>query len=360
MSTQPQFPPEYLAEDRGNPAVIGMAVTTAVATVVVFIRTYARGFMIKELGWDDGLIIVAMLFSWAVVAFSYKVIQYGAGRHLVALVQNPAGMVLMYKWLIAAQITYFFVLWICRLSGIAFYARLNPMPRFTLYLRISYGFVTAVYIAQTLIIALQCVPLSALWGEAEGNCMGQYAVFISTSVMTIICDSLILLLPINIIFTIKAKLIRKLALGVVLCFGVFAVVTSICRIVAMVVALDNQDDITWYFSVVLTWSCAEIATAIVALSLPALKGLFNKLSSTYRSTVDNSGSNTQDNYQLKSNASSARRRIFEGPNASPNDAHIASNRNNSEEQLWDGKGDNIRVVDTVEVNVQYSEREGYR
>ncbi|KAL4862164.1 hypothetical protein BDV12DRAFT_190612 [Aspergillus spectabilis] len=303
MSAAAQFPPGYLEEDHGKPAIIGMAATTAIATII--------------------------LFSWAVVAFSYKVVQYGAGRHLAALVQNPAGMVLMYKWLIAAQITYFFVLWICRLSGIAFYSRLNPIPRFALYLRISYGFVTTVY-----------------WSNPDHR---SAMLFISTSVMTIICDSLVLFLPINIIITIKAKLVRKLALGFVLCFGVFAVVTSICRIVAMVVVLNNQDDITWYFSVVLTWSCAEIATAIVALSLPALRGLFSRLSSIYRLTVDQSGSNMRDNYQLKSNVSS-----FEGPDATTNDAQVGSGRNNSEEQLWVDKGDNIRVVDTVEVNVQYS------
>jgi hypothetical protein len=144
------------------------------------------------------------------------VIHYGSGQHLAALMGNPETLVHMYKWLVGAQLVYTFNLWLCRISGLAFYARLNPMPRF----RISFAFVTAVYVAQTLIIALQCVPLAALRGGAEGKCMGSKTVFISTSRLTIVCDSLVLLLPMNIIFSLHAKFMRKLALGLVLCVGV--------------------------------------------------------------------------------------------------------------------------------------------
>lgn len=155
-----------------------------------------------------------------VLALSIMVIRYGSGQHLAALMSNPETLVYMYKWLVAAQIVYVFNLWLCRISGLAFFARLNPMPRFILYLRISFAFVTAVYVAQTLIIALQCIPLAALWGGAEGKCLGSETVFISTSVLTIICDSLVLLLPVNIVFTLQANLPRKIALLLVLCFGV--------------------------------------------------------------------------------------------------------------------------------------------
>lgn len=127
----------------------------------------------------------------------------------------------MYKWLVAAQFIYFLTLWLCRVSGLAFYARVNPMPRFKLYLRISFAFVTAVYIAQTLIIALQCIPIQALWDPTvKGKCMGSTAVFISTSVLTIVCDTLILFLPINIVLSLQASLSRKLVLLFVFCFGI--------------------------------------------------------------------------------------------------------------------------------------------
>lgn len=148
-------------------------------------------------------------------------IHYGAGQHLAALMSDPEKLVLMYKWLVAAQFIYFLTLWLCRVSGLAFYARVNPMPRFKLYLRISFAFVTAVHITQTLIIGLQCIPIQALWDPSvKGQCMGSTAVFISTSVLTIVCDSLILFLPLNIVLSIQASLSRKLVLLFVFCFGI--------------------------------------------------------------------------------------------------------------------------------------------
>lgn len=148
------------------------------------------------------------------------VLHYGAGQHLALLMKTPETLVLLYKWLVAAQLVYMVNLWLCRISGLAFYARLNPMPRFQLYLRISFTFVTAVYISQTLIIALQCIPLAALWHGAKGTCMGSNAVFVSTSVLTIMCDSLVLLLPLNIVFSLKVDLARRLVLMLILCMGV--------------------------------------------------------------------------------------------------------------------------------------------
>jgi hypothetical protein len=149
------------------------------------------------------------------------ILKYGAGRHLPALLRTPETLVPMYKWLVTTQMVYMFNLWLCRVSGLAFYARLNPMPPFILYLRLSFAFVTAVWIAQTLIIALQCIPLAALWDQTiEGKCMGSRIVFVSTGALTIVCDSLILLLPVKIVLGLQAKMARKLALLAILCFGV--------------------------------------------------------------------------------------------------------------------------------------------
>lgn len=150
------------------------------------------------------------------------ILHYGSGRYLAALMlESPEDLVHMYKWLFTTQMVYMFNLWLCRVSGLAFYARINPMPQFILYLRLSFAFITSVYVAQTLIIALQCIPLQAMWDQTvKGKCMGSGIVFISTGALTIACDSLILLLPIKIVMTLQASITRKIALLGILCFGV--------------------------------------------------------------------------------------------------------------------------------------------
>lgn len=99
-------------------------------------------------------------------------IHYGAGQHFATLMSDQEKLVLMYKWFVAAELIYFLPLWLCRVSGLAFYARVNPMPRFKLYPRRSFAFVTAVYIAQTPIIALQYPASSPMGSQSEGPLHG--------------------------------------------------------------------------------------------------------------------------------------------------------------------------------------------
>lgn len=50
-------------QDRGRSAIIGMYIVTALSTIVILIRLYARGILIRELGWDDYLIVIGQVPS---------------------------------------------------------------------------------------------------------------------------------------------------------------------------------------------------------------------------------------------------------------------------------------------------------
>ncbi|EED11730.1 conserved hypothetical protein [Talaromyces stipitatus ATCC 10500] len=326
--------PEYLAQDRRPQARIGISVVTVLSGIVVLVRVYARCKIIRSFGYDDGLICVAMLINIAIMALTFQVLRYGAGLHIASL--SASDVPYLYKWLVSAQLAYMLALWLCRLSGIAFYQRLNPRTGpYSLILKLSIAFVTSIFITQTLIIALQCIPLSALWGATKGKCIGSKAVFYSTASMTIICDSLILLLPIYIIFTIQANLTRKVALASVMCFGIF---TSICRILAMIPAIEDSDA-TWYFSVVMVWSDTEVSTAIIALSLPALKGLFSGMRNKRKALSEDGryGTLTEDRkmenfnrFRHEGNQPSD----FYGGRTSERDSSGVVGNNPSDEALW--------------------------
>ncbi|KAF3018697.1 hypothetical protein E8E15_006065 [Penicillium rubens] len=105
-----EYSPAFLAEDRRQRAIVGMVVVTMLSFI---------------LGWDDLIILVAQLASWIVLGLSLVVIHYGSGQHLAALMSGLGALLPMYKWLVGAQLVYMFNMWLCRISGIAFYARLN-------------------------------------------------------------------------------------------------------------------------------------------------------------------------------------------------------------------------------------------
>lgn len=116
----------------------------------------------------------------------------------------------------------------------------------------------------------------------------------------------------------------------------------------MINALHHPKDITWYF-VVVTWSQAEISAMIIALSLPALKGLFGFFHKQ-RSTAGPSHSHRTGSIGLRSVLRSAKhQRIFDGLHQ--NAVGIDTRRGTSQEALWDVNGNaEIRVMNTVRVD----------
>ena len=59
MASEPSA--AYLAEDRSQPALIGIVVVTALSAVVVIVRLYARRVLVRGLGWDDLFIVLAQV-----------------------------------------------------------------------------------------------------------------------------------------------------------------------------------------------------------------------------------------------------------------------------------------------------------
>lgn len=80
--------------------------------------------------------------------------------------------------------------------------------------------ITAVSLAQLLITGLQCVPLAALWGAAEGTCIGAEALHLSTGLLTIIIDAVLLALPITLILSAIVSRYNRIALGALVAFAV--------------------------------------------------------------------------------------------------------------------------------------------
>jgi len=158
----------------------------------------------------------------ATAVLCLKILDYGAGLHIWAIPLDTR--VLMLKHLVAVQLVYTAGLWVCRISGLAFYARLcKDVAHFKIYMWCAFAFVTAIFIAQFLVLALQCIPLKALWHDGPGKCMSIKFTFISTAASTIVCDSIILLIPVRIVWGLKMTRRRKVLLLMVLLVGVLYV-----------------------------------------------------------------------------------------------------------------------------------------
>lgn len=138
------------------------------------------------------------------------------------LSDDPASLEKVTLWMALCMALYVLSLVVCRISGLLFYARLNTMPRFVFYLRLTFIYVVAAFIIQVVVTIARCFPVSpALWEDAERGekCFGVVTVSFNT-VLTLTADLLILFLPTNIILSMKATWERKTVLTIILSFGV--------------------------------------------------------------------------------------------------------------------------------------------
>lgn len=113
----------------------------------------------------------------------------------------------------------------------------------------------------------------------------------------------------------------------------------------------TEPDATWYFSVVMTWSDVEVSTAIIALSLPAMKGLFG-LVARRRKESTNNPSGSQESHRMKYLRSKTSQQLYDGDSTEPNDVCVGTRENTSEEALCpDANAGGITVKNTVQMKV---------
>jgi hypothetical protein len=111
---------------------------------------------------------------------SIKVIDYGAGKHIAAI--SPVDLDRLFEHLVAVQLMYLITLWLCRISALAFYARITAgIVELQTILVISWVVVSLTLVAQLLFVSLECIPLEKLWNRRlKGKCLGDVAVFSPT------------------------------------------------------------------------------------------------------------------------------------------------------------------------------------
>lgn len=56
-------------QDRGEGALALILVSTVVSTSVVLLRVYSKCFVIRGMGWDDGVMVVAMVRTASMMRF---------------------------------------------------------------------------------------------------------------------------------------------------------------------------------------------------------------------------------------------------------------------------------------------------
>lgn len=125
------------------------------------------------------------------------------------------------------HIIYACQLYVCRLSGLAFYHRLSERHNSLLMsIYIGAGFITAAFIPQIFLLVFHCQPVTGLWPYEwqpefpQYTCMLWGVVHATNSALSVSCDLVLFGIPIAIIYLVRATVKQKLILSAVLLPGV--------------------------------------------------------------------------------------------------------------------------------------------
>ncbi|KAI0179891.1 hypothetical protein GGR52DRAFT_568658 [Hypoxylon sp. FL1284] len=273
-------PPEGLdlTENQQTADNVAAIVCAAVATLALVLRLYSRTFQRFDMLADDWLMIVALLFVYGTAVITVIGGSHGAGRHIWAL--TPQNVSDTFKLLYSYTFVYAGSVSFTKLSILLFYRRI--FQRGTKWFHIRLGIALFLAISYPLciwfIMAFVCKPPSQFWTQFLGTtaeCVDINTAFMVLTVVNMINDIVVLMVPIPEILQLQMSGKKKLAVCGVMLLGSFVCVASVVRIWAFAEFIKAVD-LTWSLAHVFLWSSVEPAVGIVSACLPSLRPLYRR------------------------------------------------------------------------------------
>ncbi|KAL7931949.1 hypothetical protein V8C35DRAFT_308954 [Trichoderma chlorosporum] len=238
----------------------------SLAGFFVILRMLTRYFHTKSWGADDALIVAALALACCMTAAYNGEAGNGFGLHSNQIDNHHK--ILAFKWFFVAQILYKVTTCLTKMSLGMLYLRIFPDRKFRLAV-ISVMAVTAAYtLAAVLLTIFACKPIEKSWNKAlPGVCVNSISIWYSTSVLNIITDLLIIVLPLNEIRRLQLPMMKKLLLGGLFSLGVFVIACTVIRMIT-VSPQTTASDQTYYQAVSNSWTFVETNVGIICSCLP--------------------------------------------------------------------------------------------
>lgn len=253
-----------------RPAMITVtAIALALLLPSVAVRTYTRKYLHRKLGVEDFAVIMAMISCIAFLGLILKSFDYNCGKHQWNVSIADTMNVLRYANLI--QLLYSPPIFFAKLAILMQISRIFSGGQRNYIFWASWIFIIGNGIAYTIVMFLfifECNPREKIWNPMkEGSCMNTGDAVIGISVVNLVSDILILLLPIISVWKLQMPLRKKMGVMGIFAIGVFACACGIARIIYTVKLIDTMD-VTFWATVVGMWSVAEIVVVILCCCFP--------------------------------------------------------------------------------------------
>ncbi|KAF1964300.1 hypothetical protein BU23DRAFT_547697 [Bimuria novae-zelandiae CBS 107.79] len=258
-------------------ALVPAVVLTALAILTVGLRWYSRMRLSGVYGVEDVVVTLALIFS---IAFTGTI----GGEFTIDMPNTDrAGrgslLKIMIKLMFAGAIFYHLAVNLVRFSIICQYLRLfNHLIPFRIAIYILFLATIAAMAWGVLSIVFFCDPIHAYWDASViGKCMDAETRFWSCSLVSIVLDCAIWIMPMLVLGRLRLEWRAKVGLLVPFVMGFSVCIVSVLRLVRVHGAAE-KDNVSKSGSYEAIWSTAEINVAIICSSLLAMKPLMRIIS----------------------------------------------------------------------------------
>ncbi|KAH7317726.1 CFEM domain-containing protein [Rhexocercosporidium sp. MPI-PUGE-AT-0058] len=280
-----------------------------IAIIVVALRVYIRRKM-KQFGWDDGLIVLAMVLSIAATVAGYYCLKTAFLGIRVADIPPTADPGLGLLWIFIAEILYNPILAIVKTSILLFLLRLGGHMTGIRYAIHSLNVINiSLAIAVFITVIFQCRPINFYWDRMrdptmKGTCIDTALFYVTTAGLTILTDLAALALPFWIFLGLKLSLKARVALMSLFLLGFVVTIAGILRMTTLI-EINYHPAKDYTYDIRFCYSAVETNLAIITASGPALRPLLKSWFPSVFGTLHSDGT-SQGAYSSKSRTGASR------------------------------------------------------
>ncbi|KAF9882384.1 integral membrane protein [Colletotrichum karsti] len=276
-----------------------------VSTLLIGLRLYVRKTIVRALGWDDLIAIVAWALCLTLSALEMDTTHYGTGAQIEDV---PKPMLLQFfKRLTIMELVYLLASGAVRLSILAFLPRLSKNKAYTYTVYALRLIVVVISLTGFFFVLTECSQIPDLFNYANTwrQCKDkgdEAKLMLAHAIICIFVDCMLVALPLWVVSTYVKMGVKAIQILLVFSFGFFAVATGIVRF-SIIVTTDFSVNTTYKMLSVAAWTDAELHVGLWVGCFPALQpllrhasfalGLRSRLDSTKRNTAASSADDTK-------------------------------------------------------------------
>ncbi|KAI3393106.1 hypothetical protein diail_4735 [Diaporthe ilicicola] len=331
-------------------------VVAVVAYITYGLRMCSR-ITAKQTGLEDWLITAATILSLAFMVVTYFYFKYTyagfpASEFPKTFDPTPA---LFWTWIVG--LLYNPILALVKSSALVFMLRIAGHKneiRWAVYVINTINI--CLMISTFLVVIFQTIPIAAYWDKTlpVQRSIDAATFGMSTFIMTIVTDVLVLAIPVWTFIGIKVNLATKIGVIMIFLTGGLVTIIGIIRVIAFSHFFWNPE-----YDFTNTWgpsySAIEVNLAITAACIPALRPLLRTWFPRLFRTSSSKQSGSYQKHRYYAEGRSGNDRSIRMQNMGHTRANVRGGRDSptdSQEEMFKSAG----IMKTTNVNVSYDDR----